>query len=431
MSFHVLVAGAGLGGLCLAQGLRKEGIRVSVYERDPRPDTAQGYRIHVNRAGSRALHACLPTLVWEAFVATAGQPCTGLGFMTEQMRELMFVEQWRIERRRAASVPDPSTGEHPVNRALLRHVLLGGLDDVVHFGKELTRFDLTDQGVTAHFVDGTSAHGDLLVAADGVGSRVRQQYLPQAKIVDLGVVGVGGRLSIDSASRKWLPDPFVKRLNNVLPERGSGMFIAQYIRKPERMQLENRISPPGSHFDDLPDHVFWAFIARREKYRAGADPRSLDGAELRNDVLRMIEGWHSDLRRLVSDSDPRAITAIRIQTSEPPPRWSTTRVTLLGDAIHAMTPLQGLGGNTAFRDAQLLCRKLAEVHRGHSELLPAIEAYEQAMLDYAFEAVSRSRRVGDLAVSENGFGRAVFRSFLRVADGVPVLKQRMFGSRGG
>ncbi|HEV2655851.1 MAG TPA: NAD(P)-binding protein, partial [Ktedonobacteraceae bacterium] len=44
--FHVLIVGAGIGGLCLAQGLRKSGIRVSVYERDSSPYFRnQGYRI--------------------------------------------------------------------------------------------------------------------------------------------------------------------------------------------------------------------------------------------------------------------------------------------------------------------------------------------------------------------------------------------------
>jgi 2-polyprenyl-6-methoxyphenol hydroxylase-like FAD-dependent oxidoreductase len=55
------------------------------------------------------------------------------------------------------------------------------LEDQVHFGKEFTRYDQqTDGTVTALFADGSSASGQVLVAADGAHSPVRAQYLPQA-----------------------------------------------------------------------------------------------------------------------------------------------------------------------------------------------------------------------------------------------------------
>lgn len=100
---------------------------VAVYERDRGPtDRPEGYRIHLNPAGSRALHACLPPQVWDSFVATAGEP-GGLGFLTEQLRELVVI----------TDVPsaDPAQGSHAVDRITLRQLLLSGLDGSVHFGK--------------------------------------------------------------------------------------------------------------------------------------------------------------------------------------------------------------------------------------------------------------------------------------------------------
>ena len=53
---HVLVIGGGVGGLTLAQGLKKSGVSVAVYERDrSATDRLQGYRVHINPAGSSAL----------------------------------------------------------------------------------------------------------------------------------------------------------------------------------------------------------------------------------------------------------------------------------------------------------------------------------------------------------------------------------------
>ena len=182
---------------------------------------------------------------WDAFVASAGRPCAGLGFFTEQMRELLFIEQRRIEHKAALAPYDPATSEHPVSRVALRRVLLGGLGDAVHFGKELVRYELTDDAVTARFADGSSARGDVLVAADGVGSRVRQQYLPHAKVVDTGIVAVGGKLALDAPSRRWLPGALTRRLTNVLPPRGCGMFIAPYEAKQDRRPLTRLLTRQG------------------------------------------------------------------------------------------------------------------------------------------------------------------------------------------
>jgi glycine/D-amino acid oxidase-like deaminating enzyme len=78
-SLRVLVIGAGLGGLCLAQGLRKAGVEVAVYERDTGLAVrTQGHRIHIDSRGEQALHQFLPPSLYELFLATRGQPSKGI-----------------------------------------------------------------------------------------------------------------------------------------------------------------------------------------------------------------------------------------------------------------------------------------------------------------------------------------------------------------
>src|SRR5437667_12850902 len=78
-SFRVLVIGAGLGGLCLAQGLRKAGVDVGVYERDTGLAVrTQGHRIHIDSRGEQALRECLPPSLYELFLATRGQSSKGV-----------------------------------------------------------------------------------------------------------------------------------------------------------------------------------------------------------------------------------------------------------------------------------------------------------------------------------------------------------------
>jgi salicylate hydroxylase len=57
---HVLIAGGGVGGLTLAQGLKRAGVSCAVHERDPAGAPRSGYRLTMNADGGNALRACLP-----------------------------------------------------------------------------------------------------------------------------------------------------------------------------------------------------------------------------------------------------------------------------------------------------------------------------------------------------------------------------------
>jgi 2-polyprenyl-6-methoxyphenol hydroxylase-like FAD-dependent oxidoreductase len=110
--------------------------------------------------------------------------------------------------------------------------------------------------------------------------------------------------------------------------------------------------------------------------------------------------------------------------------WQTGRVTLLGDAIHNMTPMAGIGANTALRDADLLRRQLIAVASGERELVPALHEYEERMRDYGFAAVKRSLSNARQTGSANRFARGAFRTVLRIIAAVPPLQRRMADSLG-
>src|SRR5437762_1681152 len=167
LAFHVLIVGGGIGGLCLAQGLKRNGVSVAVYERDQTPDARlQGYRLNIEPVGSKALHACLPAELWNVLVATASDPGPRMGVFDEQLHELMQEDE-------PGAVPDPVNAHHAVSRITLRRLLLAGLEDVVRFDKQFVRYEQSGNGkVTAFFADGTSATADVLVGADGARSRV-------------------------------------------------------------------------------------------------------------------------------------------------------------------------------------------------------------------------------------------------------------------
>src|SRR6185436_10822096 len=96
------------------------------------------------------------------------------------------------------------------------------------------------------------------------------------------------------------------------------------------------------------------------------------------------------LRELFRRSDPSATFPLQIRTSVPVEPWATGPVTLLGDAVHTMTPGRGVGANTALLDALLLSHQLVAVRDGVLSQTEAVSAYERAMLEYGSEAVRES-----------------------------------------
>jgi 2-polyprenyl-6-methoxyphenol hydroxylase-like FAD-dependent oxidoreductase len=153
---------------------------------------------------------------------------------------------------------------------------------------------------------------------------------------------------------------------------------------------------------------------------------------LRNTALRVMaqRSWDERFRALVRLADADTINAIAIRTSVPIAAWQTQRVTLLGDAIHAMTPYRGIGANVALKDAVRLCRALTMADRAERPVIDAIRDYETGMIDYGFRAVQTSLQAMNQAVMEGQFQSMRSRAVLRIINCVPPLKRRLFNRMG-
>ncbi|MGW7680675.1 FAD-dependent oxidoreductase [Kribbella sp. NPDC054772] len=427
----VLVIGGGTGGLALAHGLRRAGIEVSVFERDAlRTDGLHGYRVGIDPDGSRALHALLPRELYDTFVATKARDPKYFNMLTEDLKEVLSME--------IPASTDPVESEKSISRMTLRQVLLTGLEDVVEFGKEFTRFEQHGDQVTAYFADGTEATSDVLVAADGSGSRVRRQYLPQAKTEETGIVAIAGKLPITAESAQLVPPKVFEGISMINAPRG--LFCILHVME-FQWDRDGRVKSgiggnteeliqrwPGLQFDNTRDYINWGLSAAKDKLPA--DIMELRGEELIKVALDVTPGWHPNLRRLFELTDPGTCFPVNIWTSVPLESWESSNVTLLGDAIHTMTPGRGVGANTALRDAVNLCRALIDVRDGRQELIPAVHAYEAKMIDYGFDAVikSRAQMTSDDPVHKPVIGRlalAGLRTAMRAVNHLPPVKRRM------
>jgi len=123
-----------------------------------------------------------------------------------------------------------------------------------------------------------------------------------------------------------------------------------------------------------------------------------------------------------ANTDVSTVTAFAVKTSVPIKPWVTQKVTLLGDALHNMTPFRGIGANTALRDAAALRHALVAVARGQVGLIHALAAYEVDMIGYGFAAVQRSLKDMERFHAKGLLARIAAKSLFRVIDHVPPLK---------
>jgi salicylate hydroxylase len=158
----------------------------------------------------------------------------------------------------------------------------------------------------------------------------------------------------------------------------------------------------------------------------------MSGEELRKTVLGVMaaRSWDERFGTLARLADPATINALTIRTSVPVAPWPTRRITLLGDAIHSMTPYRGIGANMALKDAARLCRALSAVHRGERAVIDAIHDYEVDMLSYGFRAVAASLKAMTQAMVQSRVQSGLSRVALRVINNVPRFKRAMFDRMG-
>ncbi|MFD8561027.1 FAD-dependent oxidoreductase [Streptosporangium canum] len=386
---RIIIIGGGIGGLCLAQGLRQAGIDdIVVYERDESArGRMQGYRLRISPEGERALRQCLPRQAQDLLTATSNtRQEEGLAAYDEQLNP-----QW------APAFDDPR-GDAPdkvdaVDRVTLRRILLADLDGVVRFGKRFTHYEQVDGRIVAHFADGGSDTGDVLVAADGANSQVRAQLRPADRAHDLGVRAILSRTPRARAIEAGLPEVLRDRFVNVTGSNGLRLALMPMVFRTPPREAAERLWP-GLGFDATEDYYMSVFSVHREVLGLPDDSFfAMTGEELRELVLERTAGWHPHLHGVFAHAEAEETYPLALRATLPVEPWAPGNVIPLGDAVHTMPPTGGVGANTALRDAASLCRALTAVTRGERPLPAAVAEYQAEMVQYATEATNMSLKI--------------------------------------
>ncbi|WET76818.1 NAD(P)/FAD-dependent oxidoreductase [Amycolatopsis sp. QT-25] len=418
---HVIIAGAGIGGLCLAHGLRRHGIAVTVHERDATPhERWSGYRLHLTGAANRALHACLPLETYLAILDSASRPLDAFRILDENLEELLV----------SPTTADPALlvdDDTLIGRRPLRDLLLRGLDDVVRWGSAVERYrSLPGNRVAVELSTGETDEGTLLVGADGRASAVRRQLLPEAEPEPWDVVCVAGTTPLETAESIGVPAAMIDGAGFAIGPDGHNMFFSGH-------------DPSGRSRPDLPvdggprepdsAYVLWSVGAPVAEWPL--DPR--DGGDLHEAARKMLDGWNPAAVDLVAAADPETLSPLTFWVAPEVSPWQTQpTVTLLGDAVHVMPPTGGIGASTALCDAAALTETLVLCDQGLGRPVPALAAYEAAMLERGRKAIEASVanlqwaqrldgpvsfRLGKFGLKSAGGIRTVLRTFTGKTDG--------------
>jgi 2-polyprenyl-6-methoxyphenol hydroxylase-like FAD-dependent oxidoreductase len=375
---HVLIVGAGIGGLCLAQGLRRAGISHSVYERAP--DLAWGgYILHMTADGGDALRRCLPGNLYQLYVATSRRsPRRDLVVLVDHLgKEVGTVPH-------LGPANDPVTPHTSVHRRTLCQILLAGITDVVHFGRIVTGYRYAGDDVVLEFADGGSARGTMVVGADGIQSIIRRQLLPEVEVIPLVEHALLTQAPLTNELAAALLPSFEDSF--IMVRDALGTHLATGLFQPRNNVVEAAVrTAPGVILDPVDDYVA-VNLELTSPELGKTDFFSASKTFLHSLMRAAVVDWHPALRHLIDCVSPPSITPRTIRMLSPAAVWPTGRVTLLGDAIHAMPPMYGHGANSALYDAAELVAALT----ADMPLRESVAQYEANMRARTFPLLERS-----------------------------------------
>ncbi|RIA92898.1 hypothetical protein C1645_736001 [Glomus cerebriforme] len=413
----VIIVGAGLGGLSLYHALiknkDKKEFNVKIFEREASPtDRWQGYHIGLSNYGVRSLLNCVPSSIASNLPKAMPNPIPDVenhgisltdhaGNILLQSPSRPFKDVYEIAKR--------SHGLSVIvtYRDRLRDVLLENVP--VQWGKKCIGYEETKEGVWVFFEDGTREFCNILVGAEGINSPVRKQKLPELQIFDYEVTHVGADISIP----KSLMDKLSKFHGNLLAVKtlglkGDSSFLISRLIPIEQEQNESNIDEP--HYRATLVYAYPTELDNVESDKVKVDDN--DPASVIEHVKQLIrklrpECEMTDILVELWDLAPKTIpndsVKFPFKTYNPVQRrmyrdidptsidsWKSSRVTLLGDAAHAMSPLLGRGANNAIQDADVLSQALLNYT---DDYLSCIKEYENEMLKRSSSEVLKSRSV--------------------------------------
>uniref|UniRef100_A0A2N9H858 Zeaxanthin epoxidase, chloroplastic n=1 Tax=Fagus sylvatica TaxID=28930 RepID=A0A2N9H858_FAGSY len=319
---RLLVAGGGIGGLVFALAAKKKGFDVVVFERDLSAIRGEGqYRgpIQIQSNALAALEA-IDLEVAEEVLKTGCITGDRINGLVDGISGNWYVKFDTFTPAAERGLPVTRV----ISRMALQQILARAVgEDIIMNGSNVINFEDNGDKVTVTLENGQCYEGDLLVGADGIGSKVRKNLFGPKEPVYSGYTCYTGIADFVPADIETV---------------GYRVFLGhkQYFVSSDvgagKMQWY-------AFYNEAPGGVD---IPRGKKER----------------LLKIFGGWCDNVIDLILATDEDAILRRDIYDRIPILSWGKGRVTLLGDSVHAMQPNMGQGGCMAIEDSYQLAVEL-------------------------------------------------------------------------
>lgn len=337
---QIVITGGGIGGLTTALALLQRGFEVSVHEQSDRlGEVGAGFQLSPNAT------RCLFSLGLEPAIRSLASVPQG-----KEIRLWNTGHTWKLFDLGAASIqtygfPYLMMHRGDLHRILLDAVMAHGAHTVTT-GSRCTRVDATATGLEVMREAGDALSADVLIAADGVHSRLREQLCGQDKPFFTGCMAWRGLIPIRN-----------------LPERFGRAVGTNWVG-------------PGAHVITYPvrggELLNFVGIVERSDWTVESWTTQGTSAECEQD----FEHWHEDIHLLIRQIERPFKWALIGR--EPLSQWTHGSVTLLGDAAHPTLPFLAQGACMAIEDAIVLARCL----EAHADAPRAgLQRYEQLRIE--------------------------------------------------
>lgn len=346
----IAIVGGGPGGLTLARLLQMNGADVKVYERDAsRQVRVQGATLDLHEeSGLKALRAAgLMTAFLDNY-----RPGADKMRIVNPSADILYSEEFSGE----GEMFRPE-----IDRGPLRDLLIDSLQPgTVVWNSQFLSLEQKNNAVKLHFLNGSTAYADIVIAADGANSKIRP-YITPLKPFFVGLTALEG-----SVYHSATASPRVHELLNngkifamgdsktlIVSSKGDGSLVFY----PGFKTSENWVTESGINFSDKAEVLAWF----KSTYNGW------DGI------------WDELFENATGPFIPRPQYCMPLNQT-----WETLpNLTMLGDAAHLMPPYAGEGVNMAMLDALELAGCL--LSDNYPDTRAAITAYETQMIARAAE----------------------------------------------
>tara|TARA_R110002153_G_scaffold110189_2_gene251188 strand:+ start:16672 stop:17868 length:1197 start_codon:yes stop_codon:yes gene_type:complete len=363
LSKKIVIAGAGIGGLCAALALVKRGFEVAVYEQSPQlGEVGAGLQLSPN-----AMHVLQTLDVAEQVKAKAFRPKSAV------MRHYQTGKTYFT-----VPLSDTATQKYAadylhIHRADLHSLLLNACEKQkvsIHLGQAVQGYQQSAQGLTIQLESGTSLVADLLIGADGIKSQVQACMLGQTPAQFTGQVAWRGVVAANK-----LPKGLIKPNANLWVGPGKH-FVSYYLRGGDLV-----------NFVAVQERTDW----HKESWN---EPGNI------NELRDTFDGWHPEVTELLAASEQCFLWAL----FDRPPlnQWTDKNVALLGDACHPMLPFLAQGAAMAIEDSYALAHYLAT----ENDTSTALKAYQDLRLSRTSEIQLGARKNASLYHMSSPIGQA-------------------------